>query len=242
MHAVITAGGRVSGEFARVIGTDVKALALIGGRTLLDCAIDAARGAGVRSVTVVGGPEVGRACQSKIDRLIGEHSDGVENLRRALLANPQADALFLTSDLPFVTGAYLREFVERSTSGALGMAVCAAQSYESRFPGAPAHATHIGGERIANGSVFTIPAGSGPAVVDIAGRFFAARKSLLRMSFLLGPQLLARFAVGRLRIADLERKAAREIRVAVLAVRDCAPELCFDVDTLDDYQYALARS
>ena len=36
--------------------------------------------------------------------------------------------------------------------------------------------------------------------------------------------------------------AARTLRVPATGLRDCAPELAFDVDTLDDYRYACAQS
>ncbi|HMD01856.1 MAG TPA: hypothetical protein VKG44_02710, partial [Candidatus Baltobacteraceae bacterium] len=58
MIAAITAGGRVEGELANAIGTHVKALAHVGGRSLLDAATAAARGAGALRVAVIGGAEV----------------------------------------------------------------------------------------------------------------------------------------------------------------------------------------
>ena len=62
------------------------------------------------------------------------------------------------------------------------------------------------------------------------------------MASLLGPALLVRFALGALRVADVERRANARFGLDARAVRDAAPGLCYDVDTLDDYRYALARA
>jgi hypothetical protein len=71
-----------------------------------------------------------------------------------------------------------------------------------------------------------------------ATRFFAARKSKVGMARLLGPALLLRFVLGKLTIDAIERKAIRTLGMQVAAVRDAAPELCYDVDTLPEYLYA----
>jgi len=66
VNAVITAGARVDGEFAGRIGTDVKALARIGNRTMLQASIEAARGAGATRIAVVGGAEIRAACGERV--------------------------------------------------------------------------------------------------------------------------------------------------------------------------------
>jgi hypothetical protein len=101
--------------------------------------------------------------------------------------------------------------------------------------------TEIGGERVANGSVFFISAAGRAPLRTIAGRFFEQRKSLIGMARLLGPALLVRFLARRLRIADVEGRAAAVLGVRAAAIRPSAPGLCYDIDTLDDYRYACAR-
>jgi hypothetical protein len=44
-----------------------------------------------------------------------------------------------------------------------------------------------------------------------------------------------------LRIADIERRAESVFGVRAAAIRDTAPGLCYDVDTLEDYRYACSR-
>lgn len=241
MNAVITAGGLVDGDFARRIGTDVKALAQLGNATLLDRAIDAARGAGAQRVAVVGGDAVREHVSSKVDRVIDAHADGSENVLRALAAWPSSALLYLTSDMPFVSAEGVRAFLDRSVSFCVTMPLADAQVYESRFPDAPEHVVELGGERVANGNVFYLaPEAVGP-VRHWATRFFEARKSKVRMAILLGIPLLLRFAARTLTIEAIERKAGRTLGVPVRAIRDADPGICYDVDTLTDYEYACAR-
>ncbi len=242
MRAVITAGGRVTEDFSAAIATDVKALAPLRGKTLLRRAIDAARDAGAEKVAVVGGSAVRESCAHLVDDVIEEANSGAENVRLALSAYPDHDALYLSSDLPYVSGPALLAFLHRVPRNTLAIPVASARAYEHRFPGASDHTTKLGAERIANGSVFFIPRGAGPVVLGVAQRLFDARKSAFRMGWLLGPALLAKFVLRRLCIHDIEVRATQTLGIAAAAVRDCAPELCFDVDTLADYRYAVERS
>jgi len=240
MRAVITAGGLVDGGFADAIGTSVKALAPLGSqtldpRTLLDVVLDACAGAGIEGVAVIGGAEV-RARVSGRDgvRAIDAALDGATNVLRA----PGERFVYLTSDMPFATSAALSDLIARSETYAFTMALAGADAYEARFPDAPAHSVTLSGERVANGNAFVIaPAAVEPARA-FAAKVFDARKSLLKLALLLGPSMCLRFAAKRLSLADLEAYGRRRLGVAVGALRDCDPGLCYDVDSLADYRYA----
>jgi GTP:adenosylcobinamide-phosphate guanylyltransferase len=238
VNAVITAGGLVGGDFARTIGTDVKALAPLGGTTLLDLAIDAARGAGAQRIAVVGGDAVRAHCRGRVERTIDAASDGGENALRALASWETGPLLYMTSDLPFVRASAVREFVDRSAPFSLTMPLADADAYEARFPHAPEHIVELGGERVANGNVFFIAPAALAPLRHWAVRFFEARKSKLAMARMLGPALLLRFLLRKLTIGAIEGKAARGLGVSVAAIRGADPDICYDIDTLEEYTYA----
>jgi molybdopterin-guanine dinucleotide biosynthesis protein A len=241
LAAAITAGGRVDGAFAERIGTDVKALAPFGGTLLIDLAIAAARDAGATRVSVVGPKEVLAHCGDTIDDALDETPTGEGNLRCAL-STARGDALlFLTSDMPFVDGRVLRDFMTRAGNAHIAMPVAEVDDYEAAYPGAPPHITSIGNDRVAGGSAFFLAAGIAPRVEEVATRLFAARKSAWALATLLGPALLVRFALRRLRISDVERRAARVLGLRATAIRNASPALCYDVDTLEEYEYAVGR-
>jgi CTP:molybdopterin cytidylyltransferase MocA len=237
----VTAGGRVEGAFATVIGTKIKALAPFGGGVLIDPMLRAIRACGIGEIAVVGDPELAAHLHGGDLRMIDAAEDGATNVLRALDAWTGGDLLYAASDVPFVTPAALRDFLAASRRYALTMPLADGAAYTARFPGAPAHVTALGGERVANGSVFYIAEAARVPLRAVAGRFFDARKSLIGMARLLGPRLLLRYLVRRLRIADVEAHASGALGVAAAAVRGSAPELCYDIDTLDDYADACAR-
>ncbi len=177
-----------------------------------------------------------------MDRVVAAAADGTENIRRALSAFPGARRLvFLTSDLPFIDAGQLAVFVERSTRYALSMALASPDAYTAEFPGAPPHIVDLGRERFANGSAFIIDREAVAPLGQFAGRFFEARKSLPRLALLLGPLLCARYALRRLCVADIEARAQRVLGVAVGAIRDAGPGLCYDIDDVADWVYADSR-
>ncbi len=239
MKAVITAGGRIDGAFAQAAGTHVKALAPVRGMTMLARMIEALGAAGVSQIAVVGGEEVRAACGGSVDRVVDESPSGSENLLRALRAWPDSErVLYATSDLPYVTGGAIGDFAGRVGQGALAVALTEFGAFCERFPGAPPFGITLSGERVVNGGLFSIPQGSGDKLAGIAQRFFEARKRPWRMASLVGPGVLIRFLSGRLRVADLEAMALHVLALPAQALRGCAPELAFDVDTIDEYRYA----
>lgn len=243
MKAVITAGGRIDGEFAEAAGTHVKALAPVRGETMLARMIAALHAAGVDEIAVVGGEEVRGACSATIDRFVEESPSGSENLLRALRAWPADERLiYATSDLPYVTADAVSDFLQRIGHGTLAVALAEHPAFVARFPDAPPFGIRLGGERVVNGGVFSIPQGATEKLASIATRFFEARKQPWRMAGLVGPAVLIRFLSGRLRVSDLETMALHVLQVPAQALRGCAPELAFDVDTAGDYRYACARS
>jgi hypothetical protein len=240
-RAVVTCGGRVDGAFARTIGTEIKALAPLGAGVLLDPILQSLRGNGIAEIALVAGDEVARRAGEGV-RVIPAATEGATNVLRALDAWPDGDLVYATSDLPFVDAAALGAFVAASRGFDLTMPLAEGAAYEAAYPGANLHVTTVGGERVANGSVFYIAARARAPLRTVATRFFDARKSLVAMARLLGPALLVRFLLRRLTIADVEARGRDVLGIDVRALRGMAPSLCYDVDTLADYTYACRRT
>lgn len=240
MNAVVTAGGRIEGAFAAAAGTEIKALAPVRGISMLERVLHALRACGARRIALVADEDVGRNYASLVERVIEASPSGSENMIRALRAwtEDAQPLLYATSDLPYVNPDALRDFLARAPQQSIAMALVEAESYAARFPGAPPFGIRLAGERVVNGGVFVLPAGSAARVERVATGFFEARKRPWQMAGLVGPTTLLRFVTGRLSVGHLEAKAARVFGMPAAAVRGCAPELAFDVDTAADYRYA----
>ena len=239
MIAAIAAGGHVDGPFAHALGVTTKALASVHDITMLDRAIVAARATGARRIVVIGGDDVRSHCGARVDEVIDESADGRENIRRAMACGIDGPLLLCSSDMPFVTPEAMSDFVERARACDLALPLAEARVYEATYPDAPPHVTRLGRDRVANGNVVYFGAGIAPRALEASQRFFDARKSLVRMAVLLGPALMLRFATRQLQIAHVEARGSALLGCTVRAIRNTSPTLCFDIDSLADYRYAI---
>ncbi len=242
MNAVITAGGPIDGEFARRAGTDRKALAPLRGRTLVARAIHALRECGIARIAVVGNDAVRAACEAvSAVRMIPDSGSGTANVLAALDAWPddRESLVYLTCDLAYLDAPSLQWFLDRVDPRAFAMPLCEHRDYVLRFPQSPPSGITLAGERVVNGGVFHIPPGSRAQIRSLATAMFEARKAPWKMARIAGPAILARHALGRLSIAQIEERAHRVLGVPVMAPRNAPAELAFDVDTIEEYEYAL---
>ena len=244
INVAIAAGGRVGGAFAAETGTEIKALAPIGASTILERTIAAAADIGARRIVVLGGTEVAERCDGRVDRVLPDRGEGAANILaciRAFHEDARGSAtLVLAGDLPFLDGVTLRRYLEAVPEGAVALGLCTGAQYERRFPGAPPNGVLLAGERTINASALVLPHDAIDAVAREGAAFFNARKEPWRMAMRAGLGVLLAHLVRRLTIERIERRASRVLGAKVAAVRDCAPDLCFDVDSLDEYRYALA--
>jgi CTP:molybdopterin cytidylyltransferase MocA len=240
VKAVVTAGGLAGGAFSAAAGTQVKALAPVRGAPMLESVIVALREAGAERIALIAGPEVRERFAVRVEQTIDASPSGGANIMRALNAWPEDGGalLYATCDLPYITGAAVADFVARTPRGALGMSLVEAQRYAARFPGCPSFGITLAGERVVNGGVFLLPPGGAERIELVATRFFDARKAPWRMASMIGIGTLWRLVAGRLSVGALEAKANTVLGMRAVAVRNCAPELAFDVDTVADYRYA----
>jgi hypothetical protein len=111
-----------------------------------------------------------------------------------------------------------------------------------RFPDSPPFGITLAGERIVNGGTFVIPAGALERVEHLAATMFDARKAPWQMAKLAGPMFLLRFAMKRLSIAELERRAELLLEIPAIGIRHAAPELAYDADIVEEYLYACERT
>lgn len=241
MNAVITAGGPIDGEYAQLARTTLKALAPVRHRTMLERTIIALRDAGVYRIAVVGNDAVAQAVGGTVQRIVPDAGSGAGNVLAALGAWDGDDAplLYLTCDMPYITSGALASFLGHVPQGALAMAVTEHDDFVARFPHAPPFGITLAGERVVNGGAFYIPAGGAKKIASFATALFDARKSPWRMATIAGPMLLVRFMLGRCSIGALETRARMLLEMDVTAIRRAPPELAYDVDTVDDYRYAL---
>jgi hypothetical protein len=244
IDVVIPAGTVLEDEYAHIAGTEVRALAPIGNANVptLQIVIDALRESErVGRIIVVGDPLLVQHIR-KVDLWVAPHESGPANIVAGLrFVESSRPALVCMSDLPFISTASIQHFIANvETNADIAVGVVSANDYNSRYPGAPSsqfvNLKDYGPSTI--GGLFFI----NPEVlirnVSLVERAFSSRKSQWKMATLLGPRLAWQFASRRLTGRAILDRASNILGCRAAIVTNAAPELAFDIDTVNDYNYA----
>ncbi len=70
-------------------------------------------------------------------------------------------------------------------------------------------------------------------------QIFKVRKSKVGMAKLLGPVFLYKFLRKQLTVPMVEAKIKQILGCSGAPVLNCAPELSYDIDDFEDYEYAM---
>jgi GTP:adenosylcobinamide-phosphate guanylyltransferase len=247
VDAILPAGGRLRGAFAERVGTNVKALIRLGGATLLARTLAALRATErVGRIVIVGPRDVlDHPDARRADAVLPEGGDsGPANILRGLEWLHQfgggADrVLVVTTDLPFLTPRALTNFLDACPANLdICVPVLTRGEFRARFPDFRITCVRLRDGDWTMGCAFLV---NPQAIAENRGlieRTFAARKSPLAMARLLGVGFLLRFAARRLTVPEVERRGGELLNCAAGAITGCPPELAFDIDTPQEYEYA----
>lgn len=234
MDCIVLAGGRPDpGDplWAETQGRP-KALLDLAGRPMIQWVLDALAGsAHIDRIIVVGLDEpfdAGRGVEFLADRgsLVGNLYAGIDRIPA------DRPAAYCWSDIPLVTARMLDRFIETTPDTDLDVNAGLVQkaALQQRYPGADDLWLRFAeGEFIAADFGLFHPRQAGPLRPHLDA-LAPQRKHALRQAFYVGLPVLARYAVGRLSMADLERHLERRfgLRCHVRTADD--PELGLDVD------------
>ncbi|MGC1381711.1 MAG: nucleotidyltransferase family protein [Candidatus Baltobacteraceae bacterium] len=249
LDAVVLAGGPLD-DIARLQpGAPNKAFVEIEGVTLVGRVLAALRGSrSVGRIAVVAPPSMrGRADLASADEL---RPDGVritESLRNGVAGfAPDADLLVVASDMPVLTPPAVDDFVRRV--GELGADVvygCVEKSVHlAAYPDVPHTWARLRDGTFCGGGIVAMKPRALPLLERFIERLGAARKDPFKLASLFGWDMLARFAIGRLAIAQAEARATRILGAPVRALVSPYPETGVNVDRVSDVELArrLVRS
>jgi molybdopterin-guanine dinucleotide biosynthesis protein A len=243
LDAAITAGGRLIPPDAQRFGTDIKALVRVNGRPLLDIVVSALRAVPLVARIVVVGPISARPFAGGADQWIEEFATGEQNLLAALRATQTPRIVISASDLPFVTSQSYVSLIEKTDASLdAGYPIFTKDEFLKAFPGVPTRFASLADGQWTGGSAFIVnrePILRNSAILE---RGFGARKSLASLAALLGPKLLFKFVVGRVRVEDVEARVSSLLGARIKAVRGADPALAMDCDGPREFEYVRAES
>jgi GTP:adenosylcobinamide-phosphate guanylyltransferase len=244
--AILPAGGTISPEFAAVVGTNVKALIKFDGRSILSSTLEAVKGTQeIGRTVVIGGDAVQTAAKDLADIVLPETNSGPENILAGLrylltVPDPPAKVMVVTTDLPFLTSEILNRFISQCPPDReISVPLVNRSDWDARFPDSTATFATLKDGRWTTGCAYLIDVTALQRSMPHIERVFEYRKSVLKLARLLGPKFLFKFLTKTLTVPDVEEKIQSMLGCSGAAIRNAPTELAYDIDDLEDYEYAL---
>lgn len=245
LDAVVLAGGPADDVAALQPGAPNKAFVEIGGIALVGRVLTALRASRSIGRIVVVAPDslrshpgVALATDMRPDgvRITESLQSGLEHLP------PELDVLVVASDLPILTPVAVDDFVRRVRELDADVAYgCVEKTVHlARFPQVPHTWARLRDGTFCGGGLAAMKPRAMPLLARFIERLGAARKHPLRLASLFGWDVLARYALGRLSVAQAEKRATAILGARVRAVVSPFPETAVNVDRPSDV--ALAES
>jgi molybdopterin-guanine dinucleotide biosynthesis protein A len=241
--AVVLAGGARDAVCAGTPGAPNKAFVPVAGVTLVARTLKALRATpAVRRIVAVAPPGASAATALYGADEIRQAGDTMSaSLRAGLAPFAPSDLVLVTaSDLPILTRAALEEFLglaERAQADVV-YACVERRRHEARFPGVPHTWARLREGTFCGGGCVALRPRALDALDRFLGRLGAARKNPLRLASVFGYDVLWRYALRRLSIADAERRAGELLGVRVAAAVCSRPEIAINVDRASDLRLA----
>jgi len=245
ISAAIMAGGGAGDEVALAEDAPCKALVDLGGKPMIEWVATAVRGAALIGETVIVEGPGQELSASWFEPMIPVATAGgtgfIDSVQAAAQALPNAEKILLvTVDIPLVTAEGLDDFARSciASQAELSYTIAAAEEVEREFPGRGKTVVRLREGRFTGGSVAGVTRRFIVEQAETIALTFDRRKSKLALVRMFGWGFVARLALGRLSVADLEKRGSEMLGCTLQAVRTKYPGLAFDVDHAEDLELA----
>ncbi len=241
---VVLAGGRAKPDLEAIIGTSIRALAVVNGKTLLQHVTDGLKAApAVGEIVVVGDvPPSAEYVQ------IPDGGAFVTNLFAGIEKYPSASCVLIcTSDLPYLTGESVQDFIVQGaeliakSGGNLIYPIVQVSRCYQRFPGVKRTACKLKEGTFTGGNLVLINPDFMIKQKEQIAAAYAARKSPARLAAKLGYGTLVRLLFSQLvspnllSVAVLQERVSHLLGGKVCAIESNYPELATDFDKPSDF-------
>ncbi|MDP9017088.1 MAG: NTP transferase domain-containing protein [Candidatus Eremiobacteraeota bacterium] len=240
---VVLAGGPQDAVAKLQPGAANKAFITVGGKALVTRTLEALRAApSIGRIIVVAPPSVhGHTALALADEM---RPDGIR-IRDSLSSGLRdlsldEDVLVSASDLPILSTIGIESFLADAVAkdADLTYAILEKSVHESAFPQVPHTWARLRDGTYCGAGFITLRPRVYPLLSEFIERLGAARKNPLRLASLFGWDMVLRFALRRLRIAQAESRASTLLGACVRAVISTHPEMAVNVDRVSDVELA----
>ena len=173
------------------------------------------------------------AWADKVDHLVVSDSSFIENAIAGCDVFKRDRHIFCaTGDLPALTPEAIDDYVARSveTGADFTYPLVRAEDMEAQFPGSQRTYVKVAGGPVTGGNVMVLAPGLVSRNRVIGQRLFDTRKSPVAMARVIGIPFIFKYATGRLRVDDVERKMQQLLGAKCAAVYTPHASIGADVD------------
>lgn len=243
MNAIVLAGGPADDVAALQDGAQNKAFVRVGGRELVARVIDALRDC-ARIERIVAVAPSDASAHPALVRADEIRQDG-KRIRDSLASGlagfePDDMVLVCASDLPVLTPQAIDDFIARAleADADVGYGCLEKRTHLAAYPEVPHTWARLLDGTFCGGGLIAIKPRALGRLNDFIEQLGAARKNPLRLASLFGWDMLVRFAMGRLSIANAERRASELLRAPARAIVSRFAETAVNVDRPSDVAIA----
>lgn len=244
MDVIVLAGTAKQSELTQSEGVSNKAFIQIHGNAMLSYVVAALQQVDQVQKNVVVGPE--REIKSIFTPsddifVVNEGDNLVENLKRGLASlSLNKICLVVTADSAFLTSVAIENFLAacQPWTTAVYYPIISRRDNELRFPGVKRTYVKLLDGEFTGGNAFLIDPMRIEQALPQIERFFALRKSPLRLAGALGIDLVIKLLTKRLSIKEVEDRFSTLFSISVQAVISADAELGTDVDKPEDLELA----
>ena len=234
INGVVLAGSYNQSGLETVSDEVYEALIPLAGKRLIEYVMQALEDARrIDERFVVGFPEFEDCLDFSRSTLLQAGETFIDSIRAGLEASSRADyLLFVTADIPLITGEILDIFVDcaQQTKADLCVPVVTKAVSEAKYPQVQRTYARIGGESLTLGNAFFGTAETIERILPRLERLYALRKRIFRLALTVGPGLLLRLITGTATLEQLEKRFEKLIGARGRALISPYPELALDID------------
>ncbi|HZX68848.1 MAG TPA: nucleotidyltransferase family protein [Candidatus Elarobacter sp.] len=246
LDAIVLAGGPPDAIAALEPGAPNKAFVRIGGIPLVQRTLSGLRASSrIDRIVAVAPPSAAtHPALAGASEVRGDGARMLESLRSGMQGfTEHALVVVAASDLPALDARAVDEFVDAVLARDLDVAyACVERRYhQATYPEFPHTWARMRDGAFCGGGLVALRPRVLPRLNTFMDALGRARKSPLRLAGLFGWDVLAQFAIGRLRIEDAEARASRLLVARVGAIRCTQPQVALNVDRVEDDARANAR-
>lgn len=238
MNAIILAGGEADNK-AGFQGN--KALILLKGIPMIQYVVNALRSSHIIDKLLVVGSieELQPIIGDDVDFIVEDQKDIMDNIIYALSYFPSKDnVLVATCDVPLLKGEMVAEFIIKGIDLKADIVYPIAErgNCSRSYPDVKrTYAALIEGD-FTGGNLFIIAPNSLDKLVAIGRQMIGNRKNPLKMCSYLGVGIIYKYLLKKLSIFELEDYINRRFNVEAKAFICNMPEICHDLDRLEDIE------